>query len=42
MGGHYRGHKALKAVAARGWKLGNMVAKRGHKFLKDTVKSVGM
>ena len=42
MGGHYRGHKALKAVAARGWKLGKMVAKRGHKFLKDTVKSVGM
>ena len=42
MGGHHRGHKALKAVVARGWKLGKMVAKRGYKFLKDTVKSVGM
>ena len=32
----------IKAVAARGWKAGKMAAIRGHKFLKDTVKSVGM
>ena len=31
----------IRAVATRGWKLEKMVAKRGHKFLKDTVKSVG-
>ena len=41
MGRQNRGHKIIKAVAAIGWKLGNMVAKSEHKFLKDTVKSVG-
>jgi len=42
MGIQNRGHKMIKAVAARGWKAGKMAAIRGHKFLKDTVKSVGM
>jgi len=41
MGIQNRGHKMIKAVAARGWKAGKMAAIRGHKFLKDTVKSVG-
>ena len=41
MGGHHRRHKMIKAVAARGWKMGKAAIRRGHKFLKDTVKSVG-
>ena len=41
MDGHHRGHKVIKAIAARGWKMGKKAVMRGHKFLKDTVKSVG-
>ena len=33
MGGHHRGHKLIKAVAGRGWKIGKTAVKRGHKFL---------
>ena len=41
MDGQHQGHKMIKAVAASDWKVGKMVAKRVHKFLKVTMKSVG-
>ena len=31
----------IKTIAARGWKMGKEAVMRGHKFLRDTVKSVG-
>ena len=41
MGGHHRGHKVIKTIAARSLKTGKTAVMRGHKFLKDSVKSMG-